>query len=678
MAKVLWAADRRVVKDDGTPASGGTLTIRLADTSTTATAYTDRALSTEQSVFTIGSDGYLQNRPTIYGADDVGYDAYVSSTGVNGSTAWTIPDLSIADSSASDVTDSEQAFKNLIANGAFDVWSSTTSWSNISGDNDGDETALGWFFAQPSAASNAISRQTALRTGARYGLRFGRPAASSSTNKLRLWGMLPTEAAIRARGQTVTISFNAHKGADFSGGSLGVKIATGTASGEDGDNIESGGFTGHTAPLNTAQSIDVATARYEFQATIGALVSELGFQFSYTPSGTAGADDWVQVEDVQIEIAAAATAFASTPEQVSFLIEELTSYARQLLQTTAFGGALSMSGTTLQVTAAAILAQLLTVDGAGSGLDADLLDGANIGTSGATLGLLNANKTDSGNNTHTGTNLFQATVTHRHLVPEANVTYDLGSAASFVRNIYAQTIELGNGDTDSTLSRFTGGGLAIEGVKALTTATGAQLAAANLFTANQVLSSGNPYWYSNNTAAPTDTKRWGWHVSSAGTYRLLPLLDSGGEGTLAFSITQSGGVPAIAEFSAVDLRVSVSRTNTETNSAGYLGSPVINGNAAYAFPREDSGKTIYHDEAGTRTYTIPANASVAHPIGTMFIISNTGNSGSAGTITLAITSDTLRRADGVSGTGSRQIAANQKATIQKVASTIWEISGTFS
>jgi hypothetical protein len=34
---------------------------------------------------------------------------------------------------------------------------------------------------------------------------------------------------------------------------------------------------------------------------VGAGIKELGFQISYTPSGTAGANDWVQFEQVQLE-----------------------------------------------------------------------------------------------------------------------------------------------------------------------------------------------------------------------------------------------------------------------------------------------------------------------------------------------------------------------------------------
>lgn len=84
---------------------------------------------------------------------------------------------------------------------------------------------------------------------------------------------------------------------------------------------------------------------------------------------------------------------------------------------------------------------------------------------------------------------------------------------------------------------------------------------------------------------------------------------------------------------------------------------------------------LLHPSADTtaRVFTIPANASVAYPVGhTLTFINQTG----AGTLTIAITSDTLQWADGdTGGTGSRTLAANGIATAVKVASTVWVISG---
>lgn len=110
-------------------------------------------------------------------------------------------------------------------------------------------------------------------------------------------------------------------------------------------------------------------------------------------------------------------------------------------------------------------------------------------------------------------------------------------------------------------------------------------------------------------------------------------------------------------------------TTPGTTAVGYLGVPQNIQNGAYGIVMTDAGKHIYHTSATPHTYTLPANASVAFPIGTTITIVNENG---AGAITLAITTDTLRWS---SSTGSRTIAANGTATALKVASTTWRLTG---
>lgn len=120
-------------------------------------------------------------------------------------------------------------------------------------------------------------------------------------------------------------------------------------------------------------------------------------------------------------------------------------------------------------------------------------------------------------------------------------------------------------------------------------------------------------------------------------------------------------------------------TPSNVLAAGYLGAPVNTQSGTYSLVASDAGKTVYHDINTAHTWTIPANASVPFPIGTVIILDNTGNgSGTPGDITLAITSDTLRRGDGTAGTGSRTIGANKVAAIRKTKATEWIITGSFS
>ena len=88
----------------------------------------------------------------------------------------------------------------------------------------------------------------------------------------------------------------------------------------------------------------------------------------------------------------------------------------------------------------------------------------------------------------------------------------------------------------------------------------------------------------------------------------------------------------------------------------------------------DAGKHIYHPSADTtaRTWTIDSNANVPYPIGTAITFVNDT---SAGTLTIAITTDTLVLA-GAGTTGSRTLTANGVATAIKVTSTRWVINWT--
>lgn len=111
-----------------------------------------------------------------------------------------------------------------------------------------------------------------------------------------------------------------------------------------------------------------------------------------------------------------------------------------------------------------------------------------------------------------------------------------------------------------------------------------------------------------------------------------------------------------------------------TVAVGFRTIPQNSQSTAYTLVLADSGKHILHPSADTtaRTFTIPANSSVAYPVGTAITFINQN---SAGVVTIAITTDTMRLA--LSGTtGSRTLAANGVATAIKITSTEWIISGT--
>jgi hypothetical protein len=109
-----------------------------------------------------------------------------------------------------------------------------------------------------------------------------------------------------------------------------------------------------------------------------------------------------------------------------------------------------------------------------------------------------------------------------------------------------------------------------------------------------------------------------------------------------------------------------------TNSVGYLNIPQNSQSAAYTLVLADAGKHIYHPttDANARTYTIPANSSVAYPIGTAITFINMTSQ----VVTISITTDTMYLSS-AGTTGSRSLAQYGSATAIKITSTSWLISG---
>lgn len=103
---------------------------------------------------------------------------------------------------------------------------------------------------------------------------------------------------------------------------------------------------------------------------------------------------------------------------------------------------------------------------------------------------------------------------------------------------------------------------------------------------------------------------------------------------------------------------------------GFLGLPQVSQTTNYTAVLSDSGKHILMNGT-TITATIPANATVAFPLGTTLTWVNSN----ASNLSIAITSDTLTKA-GSTTTGTRTLAQNGVATAVKVGTTSWIISGT--
>jgi hypothetical protein len=164
----------------------------------------------------------------------------------------------------------------------------------------------------------------------------------------------------------------------------------------------------------------------------------------------------------------------------------------------------------------------------------------------------------------------------------------------------------------------------------------------------------------------------------SGTTALSTALPVASGGTGATTSTGSGAVVLATSPTLVTPVLGTPTSGTlstctvdGTDAVGFRNTPVNSQSADYTLVLADSGKTIFHPVAddNARTFTIPANSSVAYAVGTVVTFVNLIN-----TVTIAITDDTMYLA-GDGTTGSRTLAAYGVASAVKVASTTWVISG---
>lgn len=140
---------------------------------------------------------------------------------------------------------------------------------------------------------------------------------------------------------------------------------------------------------------------------------------------------------------------------------------------------------------------------------------------------------------------------------------------------------------------------------------------------------------------------------------------------LSFNLTNGTLSGTLSVTGALTFNGALTTDNTTADEVGFKGIPQNAQSGNYTLVLSDAAKQLYDTGSGARTFTIPANASVAFPVGTVVTFINFGS----GDRTIAITTDTLVLA-GTGATGSRTLSQYGIATAVKITATFWQISGT--
>jgi len=189
-------------------------------------------------------------------------------------------------------------------------------------------------FRSGAAAGETVSRQVTGDTTnlpfIQYCARVQRDSGNTSTADLTLSQSFETINSIPFAGKTVTLSFYARRGANYSATSNLINTAIYVGTGTDQSWIS--GYTGFGVAVSAANTLTTTWQRFTMTGAIGATVTELAINFAATPTGTAGAADFFEVTGVQLEVGSVATPFHTLGGTIQ---GELAACQRYYFRTTA-------------------------------------------------------------------------------------------------------------------------------------------------------------------------------------------------------------------------------------------------------------------------------------------------------------------------------------------------------
>lgn len=195
--------------------------------------------------------------------------------------------------------------RNLLLNGNFDIVQRGSSWNPASAVSTTKQNygADRWQFLQATSNSQAFNIQGTQPTDPNgyYYLRVQRLNGATLTTPFTIQQSIESvDVQSRAKNKYITLSFYARAGANYSAASsyLVSNIVTGTGS----DNTV-GNFTTNTVAA-TANNVLTTSWKKFVLTTPSALantITQLGVSFVFTPVGTAGAADYFDICQIQLE-----------------------------------------------------------------------------------------------------------------------------------------------------------------------------------------------------------------------------------------------------------------------------------------------------------------------------------------------------------------------------------------
>ena len=231
------------------------------------------------------------------------------------------------------------AGKNKIINGDFGIWQRGTSmasgtttfcadrWGNFRG-------------VSGSTFSRQVTNDTTNLPNIQYCVRGQRDSGNTNTTTIYLLQDFESVNSIPFVGKTVTLSFYARAGANYSAASnaLLTNLYTGTGT----DQSLRSGFTGGATPISQTTILTTTWQRFIYTGTIATTATQIALRFDFGPTGTAGANDYFEMTGVQLEVGSVATPFSRAAGTIQGELAACQRYYYLHLTSAASGKAVGM------------------------------------------------------------------------------------------------------------------------------------------------------------------------------------------------------------------------------------------------------------------------------------------------------------------------------------------------
>ena len=194
---------------------------------------------------------------------------------------------------------------NPVINSAFQIWQRGTTFASI---GTTQYSADRWYYGNGGTSNYTISRQATGDTTnlpfIQYCARLARASGNTNTAIQYFANVFETINSIPYAGKTITFSYYARVGANWSGTGFSAVTSTGTTT-------DASFFSGpgSNAVATSSPTLTTTWQRFTATGTVAASATQMAVYFNWSPSGTAGANDWIEITGVQVECGSVATPF---------------------------------------------------------------------------------------------------------------------------------------------------------------------------------------------------------------------------------------------------------------------------------------------------------------------------------------------------------------------------------